>query len=92
MRDLEAEAINQGVELPDDGENLVEAKDCRETLERIRMVRVALNPSNQRLYVVWILLDVFIAHLLQAPLGELCHSVAAHLPQGRIVSARGTLN
>lgn len=56
------------------------------------MISVALNPSDKRLDIVWILLNVLIAHLLQAPFCKLRNSVATHFSQCRVISARGTLD
>ena len=63
LRYLQAETIDEGVFVSDDREDLVEAEDRRETLERVWMVRVRLDASNKRLNVAWVLFDLFVCHL-----------------------------
>jgi hypothetical protein len=46
LRYLQAETINEGVFVSDDREDLVEAEDRREALERVWMVRVRLNAPD----------------------------------------------
>ena len=56
------------------------------------MVRVALNPSDERFDVHWIFLNLFVSHLFETPFGKLSHSIAAELSQRIIVFVLGSLN
>ena len=92
LRYLQAETVDEGVFVSDDREDLVEAEDRREALERVLMVRVLLDAPDKRLNVAWILFDLFVCHLFQAPFGKFCNSIAAYLSQGRIIPTGRAFN
>ena len=92
LGNLEAEPVDEGVFISDDSEDLAEAEDSGEAFEGVGVVRVGLDAADQGLDVARVIFQLFLRHLLEAPLGELGHRVAANLSQGRVVPARCPLN
>jgi len=84
--DLKQKSVDQRVVVLDDVDDFAEAHDRRQTFEGVGVVGVRFYPSEQGLDIGWVLANLLICHVLEAPLREDGDRIRAKFPLSGVVA------